>query len=233
MRALAGLIVGLLLGAAVGGALLYYNPLTNVQGSPTADGGQWLLYESPLASNLVLTHGGELPVIANPPSVPELWESTIKDAAVLLVELRNADGSLFGFGTRISMLSAETDLLLKGVGLNTYWTVSVPGRGILFVAEHENIWPLLKEVVLPAVYLSQGWRGTKGYALTVGPLPSGHGLLLGATGEFKGQLGRAAERYELRRYDADKGPVDMSAELGLVFPARSAQTDSPAQPAAQ
>ena len=217
MRVLLVFFVGLLVGLSVAAALLYFNPLTDVE-APSADDAQWLLYDSPLGSNLFLTHRGELPLRSNPDAVPELWESTIDGTVVLLVELRRSDGSLFGLGTRISALSEDTELLRNGVQLDSYWTVSAPGKGSLFVAQQENVWPVLKEVVLPTVYFTQGWRGTKGYALNAGPLPTGHGLVLGATGEFRDQRGRALERYELRRYSGTEGPVDMSAELGILLP---------------
>ena len=185
---------------------------------PPADGGEhWLRYDSPVGNNLALTHGGGLSVPASPAAIPNLWESTIEGTTLLLVELRSADGSLFGIGSRISALSENTELLWKGVGLDSYWTVSAPGRGTFFVIQEENIWPVLKEVILPTGYRSQGWRGNNTYALNTGPLDSGHGLLLGATGEFRDQKGLAQERYDLRRYSTIEGPVDMGAALGIIL----------------
>jgi hypothetical protein len=218
VRVIVIFLVGLVFGAACAGAGLYYNPMTGAS-TPAVGGEQWLSYGSPLAENLALTHNGDLALPRNPADVPELWEGTIKDTALLLVELRNSDGSLFGLGSRISALSETTDLLSQGVGLDSFWTVSAPGKGSFFVIERENIWPVLKEVVLPTLYFAERWQGTKGYALTSGPLASGHGLLLGATGEFRGQRGSALERYELRRYSAADGALDMSAELGILLPA--------------
>ena len=76
MRLLLVFFIGLLVGVSVAAALLYFNPLTDVD-TPPADDAQWLLYDSPLGSNLFLTHRGELPLRSNPDTVPELWESTI------------------------------------------------------------------------------------------------------------------------------------------------------------
>lgn len=221
MKLLTGFIIGFLLGAGIAAAAVYYNPLTGVTAPALAD-EDWLLYDSPVANNLVLAHDGNVPIRANPEGIPELWESTIEDTVLLLVELRKPDGSLYGLGSRISVLAENTDLLRHGVGLQSHWTVSAPGRGIFFVLQEENIWPVLKEVVLPAYY-SESWRGSNRYTLTTGPLETGHGLLLGATGEFRAQRGRAVERYEMRRYSRVAGPVDMSAELGILLPRASAQ----------
>ena len=223
MRGLVVFVVGLLLGAAAAAGLLYLNPLANPD-APAVGDEQWLSYDSPVETNLILTHSGDLPLRMNPPTVPELWESTIDGTSVLLVALRDADGGLFGFGTRLTALSEQTDLLLTGVAVDSIWTVSAPGRGILFVIQRENAWPIIKEVVLPTVLFSRGWRGTKGYAVTTGPTPSGHGLVLGATGQFRDQRGRAQERYELRSYSASEGPVQMSAELGIALSSPAAAT---------
>lgn len=219
MKGLIVFILGLVMGVGAGAALVYFNPLTTAT-APAPGDEQWLSYDSPVTNNLVLTHSGELPMGTNPVGVPELWEVTIEGAALLLVELRNGDGSLFGLGTRISTLSRDTDLLWKGVRVDSEWTISVPGRGTFFVLEREDLWPALKEVVLPTRLFYQNWQGSKGYALNAGPLDTGHGLLFGATGEFRDQRGRSLERYELRRYSASSGPVDMSAELGISLPAR-------------
>jgi len=221
-------IIGFLLGAGIAAAAVYYNPLTAVT-APALAGEDWLLYDSPVANNLVLAHDGNARIRANPAGIPELWESTLEGTVLLLVELRNADGSLYGVGSRISVLAENTDLLRRGVGLQSHWAVSAPGRGIFFVIQEENIWPVLKEVVLPAYY-SESWRGSNRYTLTTGPLESGYGLLLGATGEFREQRGRAVERYEIRRYSRAAGPVDMSAELGIRLPRASDQRTAVQEP---
>ena len=218
-------VLGLLAGVAAGASLIYFNPLMAVS-APLPGDEQWLSYDSPVTNNLLLTHSGALSMQKNPADVPELWEGTIAGTALLLVDLRNSDGSLFGLGTRIGNFSPDTDLLWNGVGLDSYWTVSVPGRGIFFVVESEHLWPVLKEVILPTRFFYQNWRGRKGYALNAGPLDSGHGLVLGGTGQFRGRRGRALERYELRRYSTSAGAVDMSAELGIFLPASASKSDS-------
>lgn len=223
MKGLAVFAVGLLLGAAAAAGLLYVNPLT-VPDAPAVGDEQWLSYDAPIQTSLALTHGGDLPLPVNPPRVPELWESTIDGTALLLAALRESDGGLFGFGTRISALSEQTDVLLTGVVVDSVWTISAPGRGILFVIERENAWPIARDILLPAVLFAREWRGIKGYAITTGPQASGYGLVLGVTGEFRDQLGRSQERYELRRYSASKGPLEMSAELGIALPSPPAVT---------
>jgi hypothetical protein len=217
MRRLAVFVVGLLLGAAAAAGLVYVSPLANPD-APAVGEEQWLSYDAPVQTNLALTHGGDLPLSLNPLGVPELWESTIDGTALLLVALRDADGGLFGLGTRITTLSERTDLLLTGVAVDSVWTISAPGRGSLFVIEQENAWPVVRDILLPAALFAREWRGIKGYAVTTGPQPSGYGLVLGVTGEFRDQRGRAQERYELRRYSASEGPLEMSAELGIVLP---------------
>jgi len=87
-----------------------------------------------------------LPVV--PADVPLLWEKGIKGSLLTALPLRDAAGRLAAFGTRITVPSAATELLLAGVLVDEFWLISVPGQGSLFMHAVNNEWPLLRDTLV-------------------------------------------------------------------------------------
>lgn len=217
MKYLLTALLGFLLGAAAAVAALYYDPFTQGGGPVPADGDTLLTYASPVSSALAFTHGRLSRLPANPPGVADLWEATINKSALAIVVLRGDDGTSAAIGSRLSYPSEDTDFLLNGVLLNDDWLVSVPGRGSLFITAQSNWWPLLKDAVIPVWYLGRPWRGPAVYEPTVGPGVGNQAIVRGASGEFAGRQGSAAERYQMEDFDARVGPRQVYAQLYWRF----------------
>lgn len=212
------LMLGLLIGAALGVTGLYYNPLTSREAPVPQDADWTLSFGSPLTDGLAFTHGGNSRMPRSPLGVPDLWESTISQSALSVLAMRRADGEgIAALASRISLPSETTDLLTRGLVLEDYWTLTVPGEGTLFLQAHENVWPLIKEAVIPVWYLGQTWQGPRSYRPTAGPGIGNTALLLGATGAFVGSQGSAVDSYELHEFTEAQGPQRLEGSLHLLF----------------
>ncbi|HEX7081125.1 MAG TPA: hypothetical protein VF329_08940 [Gammaproteobacteria bacterium] len=207
------LAAGLVAGIAVGGAVLYWNPITAAPAVAEGEFDRALHYALP-AGAVVLTHGGGLPMTRRPDDVAELWESALRSVAAGTLVLSGEDGAPEAVGSRITVPSERTDLLFEGVILDDYWLVTVPGEGSLFVVEQSNVWPTMKDTLLPAV-LGRGWPGPRSYTPTEGPGIGGTALVIGATGRFAAQEGSAVERYRLDRFTSAHGIEALAGELDL------------------
>lgn len=207
-------VAGLALGAAACGGLVYVNPLT---AAPPAEAGAFdrvLRYDFPSDDVLVLTHAGKAPVPARPAGVEELWESSISTTLAGLVAIREGDGPAVAAATKIAVPSAGTNLLEAGVLIDDNWLLTVPGEGSLLVLGHSNVWPAIKENLLPA-WLGRPWAGPRTYRTTDGPGVRGTALIVGATGRFEVQQGSAVERFELDAFSRDGGFERFRGELHL------------------
>ena len=214
MKLATGLLFGAVVGAAAGVAALYYNPLTEPEEQMPADGDWALSYRFPEGDAIAFTHGAHGRLAAYPPGVEELWESTISGAAVSVLTLRQADGTPAAIASRLSAASADTDLLLEGALWADHWLVSVPGEGSLFIRAESNVWPFVKDSLVPVWYLHRPWQGPTEYRPTAGPGVGDTAVVIGASGRFAGATGSAVERYRLERFGAH-GPEALTGELYL------------------
>ena len=206
------LLAGFLTGAMLALTGLYFNPLTETFGPLPASDDSMFTYSSPVTSELVFAHGNRSRMPSYPSGVPNLWEDTINESALSVVELRGSDGTA-AIASRISYPSEETDLLRSGVLLTDDWVVSFPGQGSLLISAQSNWWPFLKEVLIPVWYLGRPWPGPSEYAPTVGPANGVWALVNGATGRFAGVTGTAAERYSIQSFDEQVGPRQALTEI--------------------
>lgn len=217
------LLLGILTGCALAAALLYFNPLTAGAGTRVDAPDRALRYAYPGPGTLAVTHRGGGPLPLEPAGVPRLWESTIRGTSlsVLLLAEREDESEAApeavpsAAATRISVPSAATELLRRGALVDDYWLVTVPGEGSFFLHNENNVWPLVKEAVLPVMLLDREWSGPAAYRPTVGPSPRRQGRLHGATGAFAGVEGRASETYRLERLHDDGRIGRLTGELVL------------------
>jgi hypothetical protein len=222
MKYVLAALLGILLGAAGAAAALYYNPLTKVRESPPTE--SWMLaYDFPGGSTLALTHAGQLGLPRIPTEVAALWEAAISDVVLNVLVLEDENGAPRALASRISVPSRETDLLLRGFLVSEHWLITVPGQGTLFVDGENNLWPFLKDSLIPVRYLQQKWRGPAQYPVTVGPT-SGHAAdVIGVSGAYAGVHGSARETYDLRSFSAGFGIEALRGTLSVVLdePARA------------
>lgn len=217
MRFVVACLLGCLLGAALALTVVYYNPLTMRAGA-AEDASEWRLdFSVPDGDLLAFTHGGldGLPEI--PHGLVSLWEEAVATSAILTTTL-SGDAGPVALGTRISVPSQRTNLLVDGVIIDDYWLISVPGRGSLFAHVENNVWPLIRENVIPVSWLRQPWGGSRIYRPTLGPGAAKRGRVFGVSGEFAGADGRASELHRLDGYSADAGIEALGIELRLDVP---------------
>lgn len=165
---------------------------------------------------VVLSHGGMVPLAPFPEGTPALSEPALRGGLALLSKLRDRDGTVVGFATELERASPESNLLAGKIMTDTWWSVVLPGRGTLFLYQTENNWALMRRIALPALLLGREWRGEWQSVNTLGPLPDGRGRIVGGTGEFEGASGSFIEVGQLRRFTPE-GAMEFTMELRLAI----------------
>jgi hypothetical protein len=211
---------------------LYYNPLTEVRELPPKE--SWTLsYDFPGGSTLALTHAGQLGLPHIPTDVEALWEAAVTDVVLNVLVLEDENGAPHAMASRISVPSQETDLLLRGFLVSEHWLITVPGQGTLFVDGENNLWPFLKEALIPVKYLWQEWRAPERYPVTIGPTGGRTAEVVGVSGAFAGVSGSAFESYELLQLNAAFGIEALRGTLAFALKERAGADDVEAELAAE
>jgi len=215
MRLVISLLLGVVVGIAAAGAVLYYNPLTDGRGS-ALDASTILHYEFPSESILAITHGEILDIPKEPPAIDALWEAAIRKAGLSLLVLKDQRGLPAAIASRISKLSPQTNLLSSGLLVADQWLITMPGQGSYVIASESNVWPLLKDTLINVDLLKRAWDGPTRYYPTTGPDNIGTASVLGVTGEFRNTLGSATDSFQLDDYRGDlEFAGTVSGELAL------------------
>ncbi len=217
------LLVGLAVGVAAFLALLYYNPLTTQQGlSPitvTDNDVIKLGYSAVAADMLIYTNDGESMVDPHPAKVPQLWEAPIRQTRAMATVLTDSRGQTAGIGIKFSSDSESTNILNGQAIVDSVWHIYVPERGSLFVAQTENFWTYLREIVIPAYWSSaDSWRGIWRGNVTAGPGALRTASVIGGSGEFTELSSEAVEALSAKAYSVELGPVAMDGELSIEIP---------------
>ena len=210
-------IVGLVLGAAAAGAVLYFNPLAAKSAAMPHATDRVLTYSLP-DQVLEFALGDDARLFGQDAGDDGLWEETIDRSAVLALVLNDASGQPAALASRLLSTSAETDLLLRGVLVSDVWLVTIPNEGTLFVHADSNAWPFLKETLVPVWYLDRPWNGPAEYWPTVGPGADDSADVVGIAGSFDGSAGTAVERYEITALDPARKLALAKGELHLNLP---------------
>jgi hypothetical protein len=143
------------------------------------------------------------------------WEETIDRTALLGLVLDDSDDKPAAVASRMLAGSADTDFLLSGVLVSDYWLLTIPNEGTLFLRADSNVWPFLKQTLLPVWYFGRPWSGPAHYRPTTGPGDDGLALVVGATGRFAGLEGTAIEQYRLTDLDPASRSAAAVGELHL------------------
>jgi hypothetical protein len=215
MRFVVMTALGFLVGCALVMVGLYFNPLTADSGEVVGVNARVLNYDSPFAEGIAVTHSGRTRLPLRPPTIPELWESTISSSMLSVIVLRDDDGSPVGVASRVSLFSEATEMLTRGVIVDDNWLVTIPDEGSFFVNADSNLWPFLKETLIPVWYLDRPWDGPRNYRPTAGPGIGGSAVVTGATGRFADRAGSAVEAYQVADFDKATGPGNIAARLFL------------------
>ena len=230
MKYLVSLLVGMLLGASIFVAGMYYNPFSERQTvSPLAmtdDEQLDVTYTAVPGETILYTDNGESIIDTHPDRVAELWEPAIVDTRIAVNLLTGSRGEAVGLGIKFSSDSEQTRLISSQVLVNSAWHIYVPGRGTLFVDQIENYWSYVREVVVPARWSSgDNWKGSFFRIMTQGPNALGTGRVTGGDGNFAGISGEAVESLTAQAYSAIDGPVSMHGSLTITLPTALSEDD--------
>lgn len=233
MKIGATLLFGFVVGTALGAAVLYYNPLTQRGTAGLSNESLVLEYALPGRDAPVVTHGGFSTLPLAPAGVAELWESAIAKIGLSVLTLNGEAQMPRALATRVSVPSASTELLLAGALVSDYWLVTVPGEGSFFVHAEDNLWPYIKDIVLPGRYFGRPMEAARSYTPTVGPEPEAAAAVYGATGRFAGLRGLARSSYRIEAFDASGGLKSSLGRLHLGADILALAPESPDQPGLQ
>lgn len=143
--------------------------------------------------NLVQTHGALGHIPFHPKDIAVLSELAIKRGFVNLTRIRDAAGRVIGIGSQV-----ETVILNKGavtrtsIDAFTDWSLTIPGRGTLFLGQVEG-GPDLAQLQGEVAKTGQTWRGLREVNHTLGPLSEGRGIIHAGTGAFADVVGAFRE----------------------------------------
>ncbi len=229
MRYLIALVAGMAAGGALAAGCIYFNPFAaHSPDAPPADGPrqQMTLSYSAVADHaIVYTNAGEMRRQPYPEKVLQLWEPPIRQTEIMTTIMRDESNAPAGIGIKFSSRSEETRVLSGKALIDSAWYVFLPARGTLLIAQTENYWDYLREIVVPAHWDSaNAWKGDWRGTITSGPGESGTVRVYGGSGAFEGLESDALETLSARAYSADIGPVAMQGLLTIKIP----DTDSPA-----
>ncbi len=199
MKYILALLAGLITGAAVAIAALYFNPLTQRSAEPMGAPDWSLQFGLAPAATWIATHDEKLGLPVVPADVPLLYEGGIEGSLLTSLPLHDASGRLAAFGTRITVPSSATEFLQAGLLVDDYWLISIPGQGTLFMHAVNNEWPLVRDTLVRVDLLNRDWKGPGEYAPTVGPDEDG-ARVTGLNGSFAGRTGHGRERSAIDNY---------------------------------
>ena len=211
-------IFGFLFGFSVSLVGLYYNPFTGGSGFVSGVSSRVFTYHSPFTEELAVTHGGWSRLPLRPATIAELWEDTIRVSLLSVLVLRDEQNAPVGIASRVSQFLDDTEMLVGGVLVGDDWLVTIPGEGSFFIEADSNLWPFMKETLIPVWYLDRSWEGPKIYRPTTGPGGGDTAIVTGATGNFAARKGTAAESYEVFDFSPAAGPGNIDARLYLNLP---------------
>lgn len=229
MKYVISLAAGIVLGAALVIVALYYNPLAadNPRVPLTAAPGASVEVFYDAAADTVARTGSVDGLLATvPTAAEELWEPVLAGTEVRLLQLRDVDGRPVGLGVRFATLDAGTRPLTGELLVDNVWNLHLQDRGSLFVDGLDNLWPLARQVLVPAWRAEDGvWQGRYDGDITVGPRPSRVAVMTGGAGVFAGTRGEARESLSAEAFSLRDGEItaDGSLLIAIVGPADTAR----------
>lgn len=223
MKYVISLLLGLVTGASLFVAGLYYNPFSGQAAvSPLAVTTEQVVdlsFSAVPAEGVLYTDHGESIVKPHPARVAELWEPAIVETTLFVTTLKDGRGGFAGLGIK-TMTASENTALIKGEAIaNSTWHVYLPGQGTFMIDQTENYWSYIRDVVVPArMSAGDSWRGSFHRITTNGPGALGTARLSGGSGVFAGLVSESVESLTAAGYSARTGPVSMDGNLTVAMP---------------
>ncbi|WP_099023726.1 hypothetical protein [Mycolicibacterium palauense] len=221
------LVIGFVLGAAVALGWSIFRPFSGPDIRATAP----RLTETPEGKTLetfyleepgdivAITHDGNKPVPPFPDDIATFDADSLSSGMALVTKVRNADDEIVGFAVEQEEVTADSSVMRGRMRMYTSWTLTLPGRGTIFMYEIEDGSKFAREVVIPALTGVREFQadGEPYYFVTTdGPNPDGTGQIIGGTGDFAGISGHFRELSWLRSFTSD-GAMTGRFALELVY----------------
>ena len=223
MKYIVALALGLICGAAILAAGVFYNPfIVDRALSPLSVSESEIIalnFSAVPADNIVFTNNGESVHSPYPEKVQQLWEAPIRKTSLMAAVMNDARNQPAGIGVKIISLSESTDLLRGEVTTDSVWYVFTRQHGSLFIQQTENYLPFVREVAFPAWKNSaNSWRGTWFGNITSGPGALRTAAVSGASGRVRGLDLDAVESLSVHAFSADTGFVAAEGRLLIELP---------------
>lgn len=223
MKYVISMALGLLTGAMLFIAGLYFNPFTGQAAvSPLAVTDERVVdlsFSAVPADAILYTDHGESSVTPQPERVAELWEPAVYDTNVFVTILRDGRGHTAGIGIKMLSKSEDTAIVRGEALANSAWHVYLPGQGTMMIDQTENYWAYIRDVMIPARTSSgDNWRGTFHRVMTNGPSSLGTARVSGGSGDLAGVVTESVESLTAAGYSAASGPVAMEGSLTIAIP---------------
>jgi hypothetical protein len=190
-------LLGLVIGAFIGGALLMLNPIALTQPRPVALSGtvQTFGWQSGGGyRGMPLTPRGLLGATTARGAEAGFEDAGIRHARVEVVLLTAEAGAVPALGVKLAATSRSNSLLGARLGTATAWNIVWPGRGSVLLSGSENFWAPLRDGLWSAVRGRGFQPGQASYTLT--PLPGlGPPAVAGGSGDFAGASGSFREEF--------------------------------------
>ena len=127
MKYAISLVAGILIGAALFGLMMFFNPLAGGQSiSPLAVTDSRLLnlsFSSVSGEALLLTNDGESTPSPYPAKVLQLWEPPIGKTSAMVVALEDSRGEPVGIGIKFWSQSESTRVLSSKLLVDSIWHI--------------------------------------------------------------------------------------------------------------
>ncbi len=164
----------------------------------------------------VQTHGMLAPIPLHPPDVAALLDLPLRRGYLALAHLAvNGSDAPTAIGSQVETVALDSNPLRRDVRAHTTWTIMIPDRGTLFLAQKEG-GPDIGRLQIAAQKQGQPWRGEEKINHTLGPVEGGRGLVLGGTGDFEGVVGVFREFNSFTMVPAE-GDLEGAADLEITF----------------
>lgn len=219
-------LLALALGVATGGlsvvAFLLFNPATTESLSPLAvsDNPQLSLsYSAVPGEAIAYTNNGESRIAPNPERIAQLWEPPVRNTELLVAEMFDSRGRVVGVGVKFASWSEDTRLLSGDALVDSVWHIMLPGKGSMLVAQTENRWNYLRDIVVPAYWNSgDNWKGNWHGTLSAGPGTLGMARVHGGSGQLQSIESAAVEMLSAKAYSTSTGPLAADGQLFIELP---------------
>lgn len=223
MKFVISLVLGLLTGALLFFAGMYFNPFTGQASvSPlavTTDRVVDLSFSAVPGEAILYTDHGEAITRPYPERVAELREPAVYKTNIFVTMLEDGRGSPVGLGIKMQSHSEDTALIRGQALANSIWHVYLPGQGTLMIDQSENYWAYIRDVMIPARMSSDdNWRGIFHRVMTSGPGSHGTARVIGGSGDFADITTESVESLTVKDYSSATGPVSMEGRLTIAIP---------------